>query len=89
MVYIHDKDAADRAVTVTKDGDKNRMDVTTGLSTMPGFNISPFDRIDASYPTTTQEEYRYGLDGVQHTLITVVYETTAKAYITSSVKTDL
>jgi hypothetical protein len=86
-MYIHDKDNAKIAVTVTQDGDKNRMDVSTGLSQVPGFNIPPFDTIDATYPDTITEVYVYSLDGTPHTTITAIYTTTDKDFILSAVKT--
>jgi len=88
QMYGHDGSDIQKLST-TLDGTKHRLDVTTGLSTMPGFNIAPFDRIDATYPTTTTEVYTYSLDSVAHTTITITYETATKEYITSSVKADL
>lgn len=77
----------DDFVTITQDGARYRLDVTTGLATMPGFNIPPFDTINATYPTTTQEVYVYKLSGATVATITVNYTDTTKNYITSAVKT--
>ena len=75
------------AVTTTTDGGKIRLDVTTGLSTMPGFNIPPFDRIDATYPNTTTEVYVYSLDSSTVATITAIYTTADKDFILSTEKT--
>lgn len=78
---------SDDAVTTTDDNGKVRLDVSTGLATMPGFNIPPYTRIDVTYPNATTEVYSYK-DGVTLVAtITAVYTDTTKNYLQSAVKT--
>jgi hypothetical protein len=87
VIYAKALAGAEQAYPMTADGVRNRLDVNTGLSALPGFSIPPFDRIDATYPTTVQEVYVYSLSGVTLNTLTVNYTDTSKKYITSAVKT--
>ena len=84
--YAKQDATADKAypVTATAEGNKVRLDVASNI---PGFSIPPFDRISASYPSSTQEIYVYTLNSVTVATITVDYSDSAKINITSVVKT--
>jgi hypothetical protein len=75
-----------KPVKITSDG-TGAVSVNTGLSQLPGFNIPPFDRIDATYPDGVTEVYVYSLSAVTVATITVIYTDTTKNFITSAVKT--
>jgi hypothetical protein len=87
--YAKQDTTADKAfpLTSTPDGVKNRLDVNTGMSALPGFSIPPFDRIDATYPDTVTEVYVYSLSGSTLNTVTVIYTDTTKKLILSAVKT--
>ena len=75
-----------KKITSTSDGGKQRLDVSTGLATMPGFNISPYTRIDVTYPSSTQEVYAYTNGVTLVATITVNYTDATKNYILNAVK---
>jgi hypothetical protein len=86
QVFGHDGTVPKR-VTSTTDGLKERLDVSLGLAMMPGFNVPPYTRIDATYPSASQEVYVYkdGLTTVA--TITVNYTDTTKNYFLNAEKT--
>jgi hypothetical protein len=77
----------DSPVTVSTDGLKTRLDVSMGLAVMPGFNVPPYDHIEASYPDTVTEIYVYKLSGSTVCTITVVYTDATKEFILTADKT--
>ena len=85
-VQIRGRDP-DIGATLTQDGAKQRLDVSAGSSSLPGFNVPPFDRIDATYPSTTQEVYVYSLLGSTVATMTVDYTDITKRYISTVVRT--
>ena len=74
-------------ITGTEDGTKKRLDVALGLAVQAGWNIPPYDKIVATYPTTTKEVFVYSIGGVNHTTLTVEYTDATKQFFTSAVKT--
>ena len=84
---VYGWDGTVKKITTTLDGTAQRLDVSTGLSALPGFSIPPFDRIDATYPTTVQEVYVYSKNGITLNTVTVNYTDATKLYISSAIKT--
>ena len=75
-----------RFATLTEDGVKQCLDVSLGQSALPGFSIPPFDKIVASYPTSTQEVYQYYMSAVLVSTLTIDYTDTTKRYISQAEK---
>lgn len=74
-------------ITGTEDGTKKRLDVSLGLAMIPGFNVPPYTRIDATYPDTVTEVYVYKDGATTVATITVTYTNATKQYMLSAVKT--
>lgn len=83
QLYGHDG-SEKRRVKTDADG---ALLTTPTVAVMPGFNIPPYDRIEASYPDTVTEIYVYKKSGSTVATITVVYTDATKTFISTADKT--
>jgi hypothetical protein len=85
-VQIRGRDP-DIGATLTQDGAKQRLDVSTGSSSLPGFNIPPFDAYYIAHTTAYIDTITYYNGAALLNTVTATYADMAKTDLISAVKT--